>query len=185
MANRLAGYTDKFVQLRYTNTLYVISFIMHCYISAHYTIQKMQLDGTNVWILSFWYSIFGTIVSLIPSVLFEKMTLPSTGVEWAFMIGHCFGSALFAAATMVGQQMASPMTVSLALGFQIVFYFAAQYIFFYECCTALGLMTELVKAALAVLSAVLVPLQRAFVHLKGRRLENDFNPEKTELLDSP
>ena len=55
------------------------------------------------------------------------------------MIGHCFGSALFAAATMVGQQMASLMTVSLALGFQIVFYFAAQYIFFYECCTALGI----------------------------------------------
>ena len=145
----------------------------------------MQLDGTNVWILSFWYSIFGTIVSLIPSVIFEKMTLPSTGVEWAFMIGHCFGSALFAAATMVGQQMASLMTVSLALGFQIVFYFAAQYIFFYECCTALGLMTELVGGALAVLSAVLVPLQKAFVHLQDRGLENDSNPEKTELLDSP
>ena len=182
--NKLAGYTDTFVQLRSTITSY-INTLFQFYISAHYTVQKMQLDGTNVWILSFWYSIFGTIVSLIPSVIFEKMTLPSTGVEWAFMIGHCFGSALFAAATMLGQQMASLMTVSLALGFQIVFYFAAQYIFFYECCTALGLMTELIGAALAVLSAVLVPLQKAFVHLIGKRLENFSDAEKTELLDSP
>ena len=157
-------------------------------ISAHLTIQKIKLKGANIWVLSFWYSTIEILVSLIPSAIFEKMVLPSTGREWAFLIGHCFGGAIFAMGTMLAQQMASLMTVSLALGFQLVCYFVAQYIFFFESTTCSGLVIEISGAVLIVVSACLEPADKIISNYRSKNsnCESDVKEIKhNKISDTP
>ena len=149
-----------------------ISFFIFLYISAHYTIQKIKMTGIDIWILSFWYSVFGAIISIVPSAIFETMKLPSTGLEWAFFTGHCLGGAMFAIAVIIAQQFASLMTVSLALGFQLVCYFFAQYIFFHESSTKFGLIIESTGAVLVIISAAMDPMHKVIINLRQRWTQN-------------
>ena len=92
------------------------------------------------------------------------MTLPSTGLDCVFLIAHCFGSAFFAMAKLLAQQMASLMRVSLAHGFQLVFYFISQYSFFFESSTSFDLVIEVTGTMLVVISACMDPIHKLVTH---------------------
>ena len=128
--------------------------------SAQNTIHKTKLLNTGIWIMLFWYSMFGCLASLAVSAIFEKMTLPSSPRDWGFLIGHCFGGAVFVITITIAQQIASLITVSLSLGFHILWYFIAQYVFFYESTTEIGLAIEVSGATLVVVSSILDPLDK-------------------------
>ena len=138
------------------------------YISGHGTLQKTKLKNLDVWILIFWYSIFGCISSLAVSAIFEKMNLPSSTRDWGLLIGHCIGGAVFVASVRVAQQMASLMTISLALGFHMVWYLVAQEIFFFEKSTTVGTIIEITGTLLVVVSAVLEPMRKIAVHHQSK-----------------
>ena len=137
-------------------------------ISGHGYIQKTTFKDLNVWVLIYWYSLFGCISSLAVSAVIEKMTLPSSARDWGFLIGHCIGGAMFVTFVRVAQQMASLMTISLALGFHIVWYLLGQEIFFYEQSSTLGLIIEMIGVVLVLTSAVLDPLRKVIVHSRNK-----------------
>ena len=147
-------------------------FYLLC-ISGHGTLQKTKLKNLDVWILIFWYSIFGCISSLAVSAIFEKMSLPSSARDWGFLLGHCIGGAVFVASVRVAQQMASLMTISLALGFHMVWYLVAQEIFFFEKSTTLGTIIEIIGTLLVVVSAVLEPVRKIIVHRQTKNSPED------------
>ena len=71
---------------------------------------------------------------------------------------------MFVGSVRVAQQMASLMTISLALGFHMVWYLVAQEIFFFEKSTTLGTIIEIIGTILVVVSAVLEPIRKIVVH---------------------
>ena len=102
------------------------------------------------------------------------MTLPSSVEDWMLLFCHCIGGAIFVTSVRIAQQMASLMTVSLALGFHIVWYLIGQELFFFERSSALGLIVEVTGSALVIVSAILDPLHKVSLYCQGKKNVGQF-----------
>ncbi len=140
--------------------------------------QKKFLSDQNSAVLSWWYGVIGSVISFLICPLLEHPRFPTTPSDWFFMFTHCIGGGVFAVSVLIGQQMASLLTISLALGFQVLFYFLGQHLFFNERSEGFRLGLELLGGALVMLSACMDPLHKVWTHARHREKPEDQDVEK-------
>ncbi len=151
---------------------YILAFLTSACSATHHIVQKAKLSEVNSSTLVFWFSLIGTLLSFIISLIFEKekMTLPPNMYHWLVLLGHGCGACFMSLALIYAQYIASAIVVALALSTQIFFFFIGQYLFMNDIFPVNGTWIEILGAVLSIISVSLVPVIQ-FILIKCHKKE--------------
>ncbi len=137
---------------------FILAFLTSACSATHHIVQKAKLSEVNSSTLVFWFSLIGTLLSFLISLLFETITLPPNMYHWLLVLGHGFSACFMSLALIYAQYIASAIVVALALSTQIFFFFIGQYLFMNDIFPVNGTWIEILGAVLSIISVSMVPV---------------------------
>ena len=99
-----------------------IVLIFGCALSAsteYIIIAATSLKEVNNIFLGFWYFLFGTIFSLITSVIFEDIFIPEKAIDKILSLAHCIMASAFTFVFIVLLKLINPSILSVILSIRI------------------------------------------------------------------
>ena len=120
-------------------------------------IHKSKILHISVLILLFWLSLFGSLIFLMLSLIFEDIVFPTDITSWLLLLGNSGGSTFYFFIGMLGQQYASAVIIQLAFSTQVLLSFLGQYLILQHIFPSDKSWIEIMGAILSSIAVTMVP----------------------------
>ncbi len=121
-------------------------------------ITRRSIGSTSTMLISFYFSAFACILSLIPMLIFESITAPSSVESYIYVVSHIFVSLINTLTFLEALRYTHGYMVAIIFTSSIPMMLACQYTVLREIHPGHENAVEIVGAALVSVAAVFLPL---------------------------